>query len=108
MHQSKSKNQSGKHSRLTWIKFGKCLNGTKGGGLPAQEGNRTMQAKHAKRTAMKIVPLHDEQNQWTPTEKITCEVTGEMSNGAKVWTDVETGEQYFLTRMLGEYMFYHI
>ena len=57
---------------------------------------------------MKSVPLHDEHNQWTPTEKITCEVTGEMSNGAKVWTDVETGEQYFLTRMLGEYMFYHI
>ena len=55
-----------------------------------------------------IVPLHDEHNQWTPTEKITCEVTGEMSNGAKVWTDVETGEQYFLTRMLGKYMFYHI
>lgn len=57
---------------------------------------------------MKIVPLHGEHNQWIPTEKITCEVTGEMSNGAKVWTDVETGEQYFLTRMLGEYMFYHI
>ena len=75
---------------------------------PPRKGNRTMQAKRAKRTAMKIVPLHDEHNQWTPTEKITCEVTGEMSNGAKVWTDVETGEQYFLTRMLGEYMFYHI
>ena len=67
-----------------------------------------MKAKRAKRTAMKIVPLHDEHNQWIPTEKITCEVTGEMSNGAKVWIDIETGEQYFLTRMLGEYMFYHI
>ena len=73
-----------------------------------KKGNRTMQAKRARRTAMKIVPLHDEHNKWIPTEKITCEVTGEMSNGAKVWTDVETGEQYFLTRMLGEYMFYHI
>ncbi len=61
-----------------------------------------------KRTAMKIIPLKDKYGQWIPTEKITCEVTGEMSDGVKVWTDVETGEQYYLTRMLGKYMFIHI
>lgn len=41
-----------------------------------------------------------------PERKITCEVRGEMATGEKVWVDVETGEQYFLTRMLGNYMFY--
>lgn len=61
-----------------------------------------------KRTAIKIVPMHDKHNQWIPAEKITCELTGEMADGSKVWTEVETGEQYFLTRMLGKYMFYHI
>ena len=44
--------------------------------------------------------------QWIPTKKITCEVTGEMDTGTKVWTDIETGEQYFLLRMQGKYMFY--
>ena len=29
-----------------------------------------------------------------------------MDTGTKVWTDIETGEQYFLLRMQGKYMFY--
>lgn len=41
-----------------------------------------------------------------PHEKITCEVSGEMASGEKVWTDVATGEDYFLTRMCGKYAFY--
>ena len=63
-----------------------------------------------KRTAMLIVKgkLGEHGQEWIPTRKITCEVTGEMNDGAKVWTDVETGEQYFLARLLGKYMFYHI
>lgn len=39
-------------------------------------------------------------------EKITCEVHGEMNDGAKVWVDLKTGEQYFLMRMCGVYAFY--
>ena len=61
-----------------------------------------------KRTAIRITINNDWCNSWTCHEKITCEVTGEMADGAKVWTDIETGEQYFLTRMLGKYYFYHI
>lgn len=65
-----------------------------------------------KRTAEVIVEKEDNNKygkQWTGAGyKITCECVGEMENGAKVWEDVETGEQYFLTRMLGVYMFYHI
>lgn len=63
-----------------------------------------------KKTAILIVKDKKDEygQQWIPTRKITCEVTGEMSDGAKVWTDIESGEQYFLTRMLGKYMFFHI
>ena len=62
-----------------------------------------------KRTATLIVKKEGSKyGEWIPVRKITCEVTGEMNDGAKVWTDIETGEQYFLTRMLGHYMFYHI
>ena len=63
-------------------------------------------------TAMKIVPKHNENGaqtgEWVATEMITCEVTGEMDTGEKVWTDIETGEQYFLTRMCRHNMFFHI
>ena len=38
-------------------------------------------------------------------ENITCEVTGEMSDGSKVWTDIKTGKQYFCFRILGKYGF---
>ena len=38
--------------------------------------------------------------------KITCEVTGEMDTGTKVWTELATGEQWFLMRMMGVYFFY--
>ena len=58
-----------------------------------------------KRTAPKVKWL--EGNQWTAGEKITCEVTGEMDTGTKVWTDIESGEQYFLSRMFGQYYFIH-
>lgn len=43
---------------------------------------------------------------WKTTKKITCEVSGEMVDGTKVWTDYETGEQYWCTRILGKYYFY--
>lgn len=43
---------------------------------------------------------------YTMIGRITCQVTGEMSDGAKVWTDEETGEQYFLGRIGGFYYFY--
>ena len=43
---------------------------------------------------------------WKADKKITCECTGEMDTGAKVWTDTESGEQYFLTRLNGRYSFY--
>ena len=38
--------------------------------------------------------------------KITCESIGEMSDGVKVWRDIETGSYYGLLRMLGKYYFY--
>ena len=37
---------------------------------------------------------------------ITCEVTGEMDTGEKIWTDIKTGDQYFCTRFFGQYFFY--
>lgn len=40
--------------------------------------------------------------------RITCECTGEMEDGTKVWTDVETAEQYFLVRVAGKFYFYHV
>lgn len=61
-----------------------------------------------KRTAIRITINNDWCHSWECHEKITCEVTGEMDTGTKVWTDIETGEQYFLTRMLGKYYFYKI
>lgn len=60
-----------------------------------------------KRTATLIKQAEDGR-QWVPVKQITCEVAGEMSDGSKVWSDVDTGEQYFLTRFLGKYMFFHI
>lgn len=62
-----------------------------------------------KRTAMKIVKdelMNNGYWTWKEDKKITCECTGEMDTGTKVWTDIETGEQYFLTRMNGKYMFF--
>ena len=41
-----------------------------------------------------------------PVDKITCELVGEMSDGKKVWQDIETGEQYMLLRAQGSYFFY--
>lgn len=57
-----------------------------------------------RRTAVLIIRQDD--GQWIPDRKITCEVTGEMVDGTKIWTDIESGEQYWLTRMLGKYMFF--
>ena len=37
---------------------------------------------------------------------ITCEVTGEMSDGAKIWTDISCGGQFFLGRAAGRFYFY--
>ena len=59
-----------------------------------------------KRTAPRLQKLEGEQ--WTAGEPITCEVTGEMDTGTKVWTDIETKEQFFLFRLLGKYYFCHI
>ena len=61
-----------------------------------------------KRTAMKIVKQELTEYGWTWKEEkpITCECTGEMDTGTKVWTDIETGEQYFLTRINGKYSFF--
>lgn len=47
-------------------------------------------------------PYHE----FTATRKITCEVTGQMADGALIWTDVETGKQYFCFRLLGVYYFH--
>ncbi len=60
-----------------------------------------------RRTAPLITVNNDEYNTWTMHEPITCEVTGEMDTGTKVWTDVKTGEQYFLFRLCGKYYFCH-
>ena len=64
--------------------------------------------KPTKRTYWMITINNDYCHSWTLVRKITCEVTGQMASGALVWTDVETGEQYFCSRMLGHYYFYHI
>lgn len=64
-----------------------------------------------RRTYTKLIPLHNEYNQFIPDGKITCEVTGEMDGGSKVWTRVDKDgnliidEQYFCGRMLGKYFF---
>ena len=59
-----------------------------------------------KRTYFLCVKQKD--GQYIPTRKITCEVTGEMNDKqkTKVWTDIETGEQYWCSRICGHYMFY--
>ena len=59
-----------------------------------------------KRTAPRLQKLEGEQ--WTAGELITCEVTGEMDTGTKVWTELKTGEQFFLFRLLGKYYFCHM
>ena len=63
-----------------------------------------------KRTAIliELVPSkkYPDKFEAIPHEKITCEVIGEMNTGTKVWSDVITGEQYFLIRMNGIYAFY--
>ena len=56
-----------------------------------------------KRTYWKVEQL--EGGQWTASEKITCEVTGEMNDHTKVWTEIKTGKQYFCFRMKGIYYF---
>lgn len=43
---------------------------------------------------------------WALIKDITCEVSGEMSDGTKVWTDLESGEQYYLMRIKNKYLFY--
>lgn len=45
-------------------------------------------------------------NGYKADHKITCEVTGEMVDGTKVWTDPTTGEQYWCARLSGVYYFY--
>ena len=34
--------------------------------------------------------------------KITCEVTGQMTDGTKVWTNIEDEEEQFYCRMFKE------
>lgn len=62
-----------------------------------------------KMTATKIVKDEFTEYGWTWKEdgEITCEVTGEMDTGTKVWTDIKTGKQYFLTRLNGVYTFFN-
>lgn len=43
--------------------------------------------------------------QYKPVKKIVCEVTGEMSDKSKVWTEIETGKQFFCCRICNHYMF---
>lgn len=63
-----------------------------------------------KRTYVEIERQVDGQS--LPIAKITCEVTGEMQDGTKVWTKVDSNnnlflnEQYFCGRMLGKYFFF--
>ena len=60
-----------------------------------------------KMTAHKIdIDPESKYGAWIVYDKITCEVSGEMDTGEKVWTELETGEQYFCTRMLGTYYFF--
>lgn len=63
-----------------------------------------------KRTGMRIVKGKNGPHgqEWLADCLVTCELTGQMDTGENVWTDIETGEQYFLTRLKGRYMFYHI
>lgn len=61
-----------------------------------------------KMTAPRVTVNNDKYGTWSIHEKITCEVTGEMADRSKVWTDQKTGKQYFLLRMLGHYYFHHI
>ena len=64
-----------------------------------------------KRTYMEVVKQAD--GQVIPKQKITCELTGEMDDGTKVWTKLDNNgnlllnEQYFAGRMLGKYFFIH-
>ena len=64
--------------------------------------------KQTKRTYWLIKINDDAFHSWTLVQKITCEVSGQMEDGSLVWTDIETGEQYFCSRLLGHYYFYHI
>lgn len=59
-----------------------------------------------KRTAFLIEEVKHGEGWKLSENKITCKVTGEMSDGVKVWTDEESGKQYGLLRMLGKYYFY--
>ena len=60
-----------------------------------------------KRTLQLIKPLDEARRRnWRTVKWITCEVTGEMATGEKVWTDTQTGEQYFCMRVLNKYYFY--
>ena len=63
-------------------------------------------------TAVKCVEKYDENGvhtgEWWPEKTITCELTGVTEHGSNVWTEIETGEQYYLSRMCGHYSFYHI
>ena len=36
---------------------------------------------------------------------ITCEVTGTMSDGSRVWTCADNGKQYSCYRLFGKYFF---
>lgn len=59
-----------------------------------------------KRTAY-LIEEHTQGGSWLlSANKITCETIGEMSDGVKVWRDIETGSYYGLLRMLGKYYFY--
>lgn len=63
-----------------------------------------------KRTCLEMI-RHEDGRQMIPTEKITCECTGENENGSKVWTKLDENgnllldEQYFLWKMLGKSYF---
>ena len=51
----------------------------------------------------------NEDGKYEVTKSITCTVVGEMVDGAKVWENVdnEDDEQYWLTRVGGQYYFVH-
>ena len=63
-----------------------------------------------KRTLIECV-RHTNGKDIIPTEKITCELTGETADGCKVWTKLDENgnlllnEQYFMWRMFGKCYF---
>ena len=59
-----------------------------------------------KRTAYLIEEAKQGESCKLSKTKITCVSYGEMDDGTTVWQDIETKNQYGLTRQLGTYFFY--